>query len=74
MRSASRKLRGRLEGARANVVRFARGAPGSFRLSVQLPEGVDAGKVTAEHADGILTVRVAKSTAAAAKRIPVSAK
>jgi HSP20 family protein len=47
---------------------------GSFRRSVELPEGVDADKVTAEHANGIITVRVAKSKAASAKRIPVSAK
>lgn len=47
---------------------------GSFRRSVELPEGVDADKVTAEHANGILTVRVGKSKAAAAKRIPVSAR
>ena len=47
---------------------------GSFRRSVELPEGVDADKVSAEHANGILTVRLGKSKAAAAKRIPVSAK
>lgn len=47
---------------------------GSFRRSVELPDGVDADKVTAEHTNGILTVRVGKSKAAAAKRIPVSAK
>jgi len=47
---------------------------GSFRRSVELPEGVDADKVTAEHANGILTVKVAKSKAAAARRISVSAK
>lgn len=47
---------------------------GSFRRSVELPEGVDAERVSAEHANGILTVRVGKSKAAAAKRIPVSAK
>jgi HSP20 family protein len=47
---------------------------GSFRRSVQLPEGVDADRVTAEHANGILTVKVAKSKAAEAKRIQVSTK
>ena len=47
---------------------------GSFRRSIALPEGVDAEKVSAEHANGILTVKVAKSKAAASKRIPVSAK
>ena len=47
---------------------------GSFRRSVELPEGVDADKVTAEHANGILTVKVAKSKASAAKRIQVSTK
>ncbi len=47
---------------------------GAFRRSVELPEGALADQVTAEHANGILTVRVAKSKAAAAKRIPVSTK
>jgi HSP20 family protein len=47
---------------------------GSFRRSVELPEGAQADQVSAEHANGILTVRVGKSKAAAAKRIPVSAK
>ena len=47
---------------------------GSFRRSVELPHGVDADQVTAEHANGILTVKVGKSKAAAGKRIPVSAK
>jgi len=47
---------------------------GSFRRSVALPEGVDADQVTAEHANGILTVKVAKSKSAASNRIPVSAK
>jgi len=47
---------------------------GSFRRSVELPDGVDADKVTAEHANGILTVKVGKSKAGAGKRIPVSAK
>jgi HSP20 family protein len=47
---------------------------GSFRRSIALPEGVDAEKVSAEHANGILTVKVAKSKAAEAKRIQVSTK
>jgi HSP20 family protein len=47
---------------------------GSFRRSVELPDGVDADKVTAEHANGILTVKVAKSKASAARRIQVSTK
>jgi HSP20 family protein len=47
---------------------------GSFRRSVELPDGVDADKVTAEHANGILTVKVGKSKTAPGKRIPVSAK
>jgi HSP20 family protein len=47
---------------------------GSFRRSVELPEGVDVDKVSAEHANGILTVKVGKSKAAAAKRIPISAR
>jgi len=47
---------------------------GSFRRSVELPQGAQADQVSAEHANGILTVRVGKSPAAAAKRIPVAAK
>ena len=47
---------------------------GSFRRSVELPAGVDAQKVSADHKNGILTVRVGKSESAAPKRIPVSAK
>ena len=47
---------------------------GSFRRSVELPQSVDADQVTAEHANGILTVKVAKSKAAPAKRISVSTK
>ena len=46
---------------------------GSFRRTVQLPSYVDAAKVSAEHADGVLTIRVAKSTAATPKRVEVKA-
>jgi HSP20 family protein len=46
----------------------------SFRRAVQLPEGVDAQDVTAEHVNGILTVKVGKLKGTAAKRIAVSVK
>jgi HSP20 family protein len=47
---------------------------GSFRRSVELPAGVDAEKVSADYANGILTVRVGKSKAAEARRIAISKK
>ncbi|MBI4566534.1 MAG: Hsp20/alpha crystallin family protein [Planctomycetes bacterium] len=47
---------------------------GSFRRSVPLPDGVDAEKVSAEYANGVLTIRLAKSKAAAPKRIAVTKK
>ena len=47
---------------------------GSFHRSIELPTGAQPDRVTAEHKNGILTVRVGKSEAAARRRIPVSAK
>ena len=47
---------------------------GSFRRSVPLPEGVDADKVSAEHANGVLTVRLPKAQSAIPKRIAISRK
>jgi HSP20 family protein len=44
---------------------------GSFRRSVQLPAGVDPEKVSADYANGVLTVKLEKSAAAQPKRIPV---
>ena len=44
---------------------------GSFRRVIPLPDGVDADHVEAEHALGVLTVRLKKSPSAAAKRIEV---
>lgn len=44
---------------------------GSFRRNVMLPPGVDAEKVTADYAQGVLTVRLEKTPEALPKRIPV---
>jgi HSP20 family protein len=44
---------------------------GSFTRELQLPGGVDAGKVDATYADGVLTIRLKKSPNAAPKKIPV---
>ena len=47
---------------------------GSFRRVVPLPGAVDASQVEAHCADGVLTVSLRKSRAAAAKRIEVKVK
>jgi HSP20 family protein len=47
---------------------------GTFRRALPLPEAVDPDKVEAEYANGVLTVHLKKSPAAAAKRIQVKAK
>jgi HSP20 family protein len=47
---------------------------GQVRRSFTLPSHVDAGQVTAEHRNGVLTVRLPKFDEAKAKRIPVSSK
>ena len=44
---------------------------GSFRRSLQLPASVDTEKVSAEHKDGVLTIRLKKLQTAQPKRIPV---
>lgn len=44
---------------------------GSFRRTVPLPAPVDEEKIAAEYAKGVLTVRIEKSAAAAARRIPI---
>jgi HSP20 family protein len=47
---------------------------GSFSRSVTLPEGTDAGQVTAEAADGVFVVRIPKPEARAARKIQVTRK
>jgi HSP20 family protein len=44
---------------------------GSFRRSVRLPAEVDPAQVTADYAQGVLTVKLHKSPTAVARRIPV---
>jgi len=47
---------------------------GPFRRSVALPEGVVPEKVTAEYADGVLTVKIAKDPKAQPRRIKIDAR
>lgn len=47
---------------------------GSFRRMVPLPESVDTEKVDAQFANGVLTLRLPKTTPAATKRIEVKTK
>ncbi len=44
---------------------------GTFRRNVQLPSYVDPEKVSAEHANGVLTIRLEKLKSATPKRVPV---
>lgn len=44
---------------------------GSFRRTIQLPTDVDPDSVTAEHANGVVTIRLKKARTAAPKRVPV---
>jgi HSP20 family protein len=44
---------------------------GSFSRTVQLPAGVDAEKVSADYANGVLTVTLQKTPAARAKKISI---
>jgi HSP20 family protein len=44
---------------------------GSFRRVMPLPEGIDTEKVEAQYANGVLTLRLPKTAAAATKRIEV---
>jgi HSP20 family protein len=46
---------------------------GSFRRNVMLPPGVDGDKVTADYAQGVLTVRLEKSPEAMPRKILVKA-
>jgi HSP20 family protein len=46
---------------------------GSFRRTVELPQGVDADKVTAEQDNGVLTVRFPKLKIARPKQVPIQA-
>ncbi|MFQ5413850.1 MAG: Hsp20/alpha crystallin family protein [Phycisphaerae bacterium] len=46
---------------------------GTFRRRVQLPSYVDGDKVSAEHANGVLTIHLEKLNSAAPKRVPVKA-
>jgi HSP20 family protein len=46
---------------------------GSFHRSIELPEGVDSEKVSAEQDNGVLTVKIPKLRAAKPKHIPVKA-
>jgi len=47
---------------------------GSFQRTVELPAGADAGKITADYAHGVLTIRVPKAKSSAVRRIPITAK
>lgn len=48
-------------------------ATGTFSRSVRLPEHVDAEKISATFADGVLTVKVPKAAAALPRKIQVRA-
>lgn len=44
---------------------------GSFRRAVQVPAGIDAGKIEANYASGVLTVKLPKSPEAQKKQIVI---
>ena len=44
---------------------------GSFRRSIHLPAAVDTDKVSAEHKNGVVHIRIGKNPGAVPKRIPV---
>lgn len=44
---------------------------GSFTRSVELPSGVDTNDVTAEHTNGVVTIKLKKTAAAATKKIQI---
>lgn len=46
-------------------------AYGRFERALRLPTDVDAGKVKASHADGVLTVILPKAESAKARQIPI---
>ncbi|UCG31863.1 MAG: Hsp20/alpha crystallin family protein [Phycisphaerales bacterium] len=45
---------------------------GSFRRTIELPSSIDPDKVTAEHKNGVITIRIEKSQAEQPKRINVT--
>jgi HSP20 family protein len=45
---------------------------GRFQRSIELPASADPSKVTAEHANGVLTITIQRNPAAAPKRVPVT--
>ena len=45
---------------------------GSFRRSLELPANVDPEQVSAEHKNGVLTIRIQKRKGAESRRIPVT--
>jgi HSP20 family protein len=47
---------------------------GKFYRTIELPTPVDADRIQAELADGVLTVRMPKTSAPAGRRIPIRAK
>ncbi len=57
---------------RAGLFRTRTRRSGRFEYRTVLPEDIDADRVTAELADGVLTVRVPKQEAAKPRRVPVS--
>ena len=46
---------------------------GSFRRSVELPEGVDADKISAEQNNGVLTIKIPKLKTAKPRHVQVKA-
>ncbi len=44
---------------------------GSFRRMIELPEGIDVDKVTAESDNGVVTITIAKKSGAAPKKVEV---
>jgi HSP20 family protein len=46
---------------------------GSFTRSVELPSGVNTTDVTADHAHGVVTIKLRKTAAAATKKIEIKA-
>ena len=50
---------------------FSESYYGSFRRTVPLPAAVDSDKVTAEYADGVLTVKVLKVEEARPKKVEI---
>jgi HSP20 family protein len=46
---------------------------GMFRRTIELPDGVDSSRISAEHNNGVLRLRIPRTEAAHPKRIPVNA-